>query len=103
VPDRVTLFTKGIRPEPGARATVAVALVGVVPALVNVKVQGLVKFAGLTFVVGEMPSSPEKKLGVAGLDWPTIFRVMVAPVVTFVVVAVPVVPATTFGVTLVAP
>src|SRR5947209_4112924 len=105
------LLTNGTIPEPGASDSEVEALVGVVPGLLNVKVQGPVKLVGLLFpdavqLVLHIASVPEKKFGKSGLGRKPIVLVGIGlPVARLVVVAVPVVPLgiTPLGVTLVAP
>jgi hypothetical protein len=78
--------------------------------LLNVRVKGLVKLAGLLIELAphddvQTVNRPSKKLGVAALVVPIIlFKLTVALVAAFVVVAEPVVPPLgPFGTTLVAP
>jgi hypothetical protein len=72
-------------------------------------VKGLVKLAGLLIEVAphevvQTLSSPLKKFGTAALVVPIIFKLTVALLLAFVVVANPVVPPLgPFGTTLVAP
>lgn len=57
VPDNVTLLTKGISPEPAKDSEVE-TLVGLVVALLNLIVQGLVRLAGLLFPVAVQEDAP---------------------------------------------